>query len=84
MVISGSILNKQKNYFYQLLNVHGSGSVRQTEMQIAEPFLPQPRASEVEVATGILKRYKSPDVDQIQQNSFKLEGKYSVLRSINL
>jgi hypothetical protein len=59
------ILNRWKNYFCQLLNVHGAGCVRQTEMHTAEPFLPEPSASEVEVAIGMQKRYKSPGVDQI-------------------
>jgi hypothetical protein len=44
------ILNRWKNYFCQLLNVHGAGSVRQTGMHTAEPFVPQPSASEVEAA----------------------------------
>jgi hypothetical protein len=38
------ILNRWKSYFCQLLNVHGVGDVRQTEMHIAEPFVPQPSA----------------------------------------
>jgi hypothetical protein len=37
------------------LNVHGAGGVRQTEMHTAEPFVPEPSASEVEVAIGKLK-----------------------------
>jgi hypothetical protein len=59
------ILNRRKNYFCQLLNVHGTGGVRQTEMHIAEPTVPEPSASEIEVALLKLKRYKSPGVDQI-------------------
>jgi hypothetical protein len=59
------IVNRWKNYFCQLLNVHGAGGVRQTEMHTAEPSVPQPCASEVEVAIGKLKRYKSPGVDHI-------------------
>jgi hypothetical protein len=59
------ILNRWKNYFCQLLNVHGVGSFRQNEVHTAEPFVPKPSASEVEVAIGKLKRYKSPGVDQI-------------------
>jgi hypothetical protein len=39
--------------------------IRQTEIQTAEPFLPEPSISEVEVAIGKLKRYKSPDAGQI-------------------
>jgi hypothetical protein len=34
-------------------------------MHTAKPFLPEPSVSEVEVAAGKLKRYKSPGVDQI-------------------
>jgi hypothetical protein len=59
------ILNRWKNYFCQLLNVHRVGSVRQTKTYIAEPFVPETSGSEDEVATGKLKRYKSPGVDQI-------------------
>jgi hypothetical protein len=59
------ILNRWKNYFCELLNVHGVGGVRQTEIHTAERFVPEPSASEVEVAIGKLKRYKSPGVDQI-------------------
>jgi hypothetical protein len=54
------ILNRWKNYFCQLLNVQGPCAVRQTEMHTAEPFVPVPSASEVEVSIGKLKRYKSP------------------------
>jgi hypothetical protein len=39
--------------------------IRQTEMHTAEPFVPEPSASEVEVAIGKLKRYKCPGIDQI-------------------
>jgi hypothetical protein len=60
-----TILNRQKNYFCQLLNIHGAGGVRQTEMHTAEPFVPEPSTSEVEVTTGKLKRCKSPGIDQI-------------------
>jgi hypothetical protein len=35
-----SILNRQKNYFCQLLNVHGVNEVRQTEIHTAEPLVP--------------------------------------------
>jgi hypothetical protein len=43
----------------QLLNIQGVGGVRQIEIHIAEPFVPYPSASEVEVAVGKLKMYKS-------------------------
>jgi hypothetical protein len=44
------ILTRWKNYFRQLLNVQGLGSIRQTEIHTAEPFVPEPSAAEVEVA----------------------------------
>jgi hypothetical protein len=59
------ILNRWKNYFCQLWNVLGVSGVRQTEMHIAEPFVSEPSASEVEATIGELKRYKFPGVDQI-------------------
>jgi hypothetical protein len=68
------ILNRWKNYFCQLLNVHGAGGVRQTEMHTAKPFVPEPSASEVEVATGKLKRYKSPGVDHTPSQSIQAGG----------
>jgi succinate dehydrogenase/fumarate reductase flavoprotein subunit len=38
-------LNTLKNDFCQLLNVHGAGGVRQTEMHTAKPFVPEHSAS---------------------------------------
>jgi hypothetical protein len=68
------ILNRWKNYFCQPLNVHVAGGVRQTEMHTAEPLVPQPSSSEVEVAIGKLKRYKSPGVDQIPAELIQAGG----------
>jgi hypothetical protein len=68
------ILNKWKNYFCQLLNVHGAGDVRQTQMHTAQTFVIQPSASDVEVAIGKLKRYKSPGVDQIPAELIQAGG----------
>jgi hypothetical protein len=62
------ILNRWKNYFCELLNVHGVGGVRQTEMHTAEPFVPEPSASEFEVAVGKLKCYRSPEFIRFQQS----------------
>jgi hypothetical protein len=45
------------NYLCQLLNVQRVGDIRQTEIQTAEPLVPQPSIFEVEVATDKLKRY---------------------------
>jgi hypothetical protein len=41
----------RKNYFCQLLDMHGVNSVRQTEIHTAESLLFQPSYSESETAT---------------------------------
>ncbi|KAJ4427648.1 hypothetical protein ANN_25296 [Periplaneta americana] len=64
---SPSILNRWKNYFAQLLNVHrpNRNDRDDIEIQTAEPFIPEPTLSEVEIAIENLKKYKSPGIDQI-------------------
>jgi hypothetical protein len=52
---SYSILARWRNYFSQLLIVHGVNDVRQTEIHTAEPVLPEPSAFEVEMAIEKLK-----------------------------
>jgi hypothetical protein len=52
-------LTRWKNYFCQLLNVQGPGGIKQTEIQTAEPFVPEPSAADVEVAIRKMKRYCS-------------------------
>jgi hypothetical protein len=47
---SHNIVNRWKNYFWQLLNVCGINDVRQREMHTAEPFAPEPSSFEVEIA----------------------------------
>jgi hypothetical protein len=62
---SHSILNRWKNYFCQLLNVHWINDVRQTEIHTAESLVPEPSSSEVGMSIGKLKKFKSPGIDQI-------------------
>jgi hypothetical protein len=62
---SHNILNRWKNYFSQLLNVHNASDVRQLEVHTAEPLVPGPSHLEVEVAIAKFKKYKSPGSDQI-------------------
>jgi hypothetical protein len=57
------------------VNVHEVCEVRQTEMHTAEPFVPEPSASEVEVAVGKLKRFKLPGVVQIPAELIQARGK---------
>jgi hypothetical protein len=62
---SHSILNRWKNYFSQLLNVHSVSDVRQIEVHVAEPLVPGPSHLEVEIAITKLKKYKLPSNDQL-------------------
>jgi hypothetical protein len=62
------ILNRWKNYFCELLNIHGAGGVRQTEIHTAEQFVPEPSASEVEVGIGKLKGINLQVLIRFQQN----------------
>jgi hypothetical protein len=63
--IPHNTLNRLKNYFSQLLNVHGVNDVRLTEMQTVETLIPKPSSFKVETATEELKIYKSPSTDKI-------------------
>jgi hypothetical protein len=62
---SHNILNRWKNYFSHLLNVHNVSDVRQIEVHTAEPLIPGLSRLEVEIAIARLKKYKSPGSDQI-------------------
>jgi hypothetical protein len=53
---SHSIFKSWKNYFCQLLNVHGVNNVRQTEIHTVKPLAPKPSSFEVEIAIEKLKR----------------------------
>jgi hypothetical protein len=72
---SHSILARWRNYFSQLLNVHGVDDVRQAEVHTAERQVPEPRAFEVEGAIEKLKRHKSPDTDQMPAELIKAGGR---------
>jgi len=62
---SHSIVDRWRNYFSQLLNVHEVKDVGQTEIHTAEPLEIDPSASEFELAIDKLKSHKSPSIDQI-------------------
>jgi hypothetical protein len=68
---SHSILAWCRNYFSQLFNIHGVNYVRQREIHIAEPLIPGPSPSEVELAIGKLKSHKPPGNDQIPAELIK-------------
>jgi hypothetical protein len=72
---SHNILNRCKNYFSQLLNVHNVSDVRQIEVHMAEPSVPGSSHLEVETAFAKLKKYKSPGSDQIPADLIQAGGK---------
>ena len=56
------IFAKWRRFFSQLLNICGDNDVRQTEIQTAEPPVPEQRVSEFELAIEKLKLHKSPGI----------------------
>jgi hypothetical protein len=71
---SNYILNRWKNYFFQLLNVQNVSDVRQIEIHTAEPLVPDPSCLEVEIAITKLKKCKSPGSDQISAEPIQAGG----------
>jgi len=60
-----TLLDRWRNYFSQPKNIHEISDVMQTEIHTAEPLVPEPSASEFELAIEKLKSHKSPGIDQI-------------------
>jgi hypothetical protein len=54
---SHSVLARWWNQFSQLLNVHGINIDRQTEINTAEPQVPEPSVFEVDMSTEPLKTH---------------------------
>jgi len=65
---SHSIVARWRNYFSQLFNVHGVKDVGQVEINTAEPLVPEPSASEVELAINKLKVTNRQVLTKYQQN----------------
>jgi hypothetical protein len=59
----------------------GGVGIRNTEIQTAEPFVPEPSISEFEVAIGKFERYKLPAADQIPAELIQAGVKHYILRS---
>jgi hypothetical protein len=72
---SHSIVARWRKYFSQIFNVHGFKDDGQAEKHRAEPLVPEPSASEVELAIDKLKSHKSPGIDQIPAELFKAGGR---------
>jgi hypothetical protein len=81
---SHNILNRWRNYFSQLLNVHNVSDVRQIEVHTAEPIVAGPSGLEVQIAIAKLKKYKSPGSDQIPAELIVAGAKYYCLSSTYL
>jgi hypothetical protein len=56
-------------------NVHGVKDVGQAEIHTAQPLVPEPSTSEVELAVDKLKSHKSPGIDQIPAELIKAGGR---------
>ena len=69
-----SIMARWRNYFSQLLNIHGASDVRQAEIHTAEPLVPEPSYWEVKEAIKKLKSHKSPGIDQIPAELIRAGG----------
>ena len=72
---SHSIVARWRKYLSQLFNVYGVKDVGQAEIHTAEPLLPGPSASEVELAIDKLKSHNSPGIDQIPAEQIKAGGR---------
>ena len=72
---SHSIVARWRKNFSQLFNVHGVKDVGQAEIHTAEPLVPEPSASEVELAIDKLKSHKSTGIDKIPAELIKAGGR---------
>jgi len=84
-VDSHNTINILKNYFCQLLNVHGFNSAKQREVHRVETLVPEHTSFEDEVTIEKMKRYKYPGIDQIPAELLQAEGKTlrSEIRKLN-
>jgi hypothetical protein len=71
---SHNILNRWKNYFSQLLNVHNVSDVKQIGVHMAELLVPGPSHHEDKIAIAKLETYKSPDSDEIPAELIQAGG----------
>ena len=55
--------------------MHGVKDVGQAEIHTAEPLVPEPSASEFELAIGKIISHKSPGIDQIRAQLIKAGGR---------
>jgi hypothetical protein len=53
-----------KNFFNQVLNVHGIHDVRQMDIHTDKSLVPEPTLVELETDTGKMETYETPGNDQ--------------------
>ena len=63
-----SIEARWRNYFSQVFNMLWVKDVGQAEIHTAEPLVPEPSASEVQLAIDKLKSHKTPSIVKYRQN----------------
>jgi hypothetical protein len=68
--IHTKFLNKWKNYFSHLLNVHNVSNVRQIKVHTTEPLVPGHSHLEVEIVIAKLKKNKLPVSDETLAKMF--------------
>jgi hypothetical protein len=66
--LQAPILNRWRNHFGQVLNVHEVNDIRQTEIYTAKPPVPEPRAFEDEMAFDKLTDASHQVLIKFQQN----------------
>jgi hypothetical protein len=71
---SHNVLNRWKNCFSQLLNVHNVSDVKHIEVHTAEPLVPGPSRLKVEITIAKLKKYKSRGSEQIPAELIQAGG----------
>jgi hypothetical protein len=69
-----NVLSRWKNFFNQVLNIHGIHYVRQMDIHTAEPLVPEASLVKVKITIGKLRSYKSPGTDQIPAELLKAGG----------
>jgi hypothetical protein len=69
-----SVLNRSKNFFNWVLNVHWVHDVRQMDIRMAELLVPEPSLVKMEITIGKLKSYKFLGTDQIPVKLVKAGG----------
>jgi hypothetical protein len=79
-----NILNRWKNFFNQVLNVHGVHDVRQMDIHTAVPLVIEPSPVEVVISIVKLKSFKSPGTNEIPAELFTQGLKYYIVSYADL